>query len=94
MGTQVLPELKGNLETVTETPLFVVLNKVTVLQHHELDAITDTIPQEVDSLDILRATVMNPRHIDLLDSLLQMHQVAELRERSWTGGRSLKSSSA
>jgi hypothetical protein len=89
MGTQVPPELKGNLETVTETPLFVVLDKVTVLQHHELDAITDTITQEVNSLDILRATVMNPRHINHLDSLLQMHQVAELRVRGWTGRRSL-----
>jgi hypothetical protein len=77
----VLPELEGSSERVAEAPQFFVPDKASVLQHHQLDVISDVLPQEVNSLDDLRATISNPRHIDHLDALLQMLKITALGER-------------
>jgi hypothetical protein len=60
-----------------------VLDKVSVLQHNEWDAILDVLPPDVNHLKDLRATISNSWHIDHLDALLQLHQVTALRGRDW-----------
>jgi hypothetical protein len=80
---QVLPALEGSSETYAEAPQFFLPEKVTVLRHHEWDAISEALPPEGESLDLLKAKVTTARHIDHLDALLHLHQLTARRERSW-----------
>ena len=78
-----LTKQEGSSERAADAPQFFVPEKLTVLQHHEWDAMLEALPLEVKSLDLLKATVTTERYIDHQDALLQLHQITARREGRW-----------